>query len=272
MSDLFQIRNTAFLSETQKSEIHSLLETSTDFDGYLYDCFTENDLICADNFPCFFLLYSAKNTLVSFLSLYLEADNHMIKNNNKYNLYIYAITCPKSRNQGCFSNLLDYATRQIKQSLILIKNTYFPINKKNINDSLTHFIQSHYISYDYSECLMKITSDFIHLSYTKELEIEYEENQYGNEYSLWKNDKYIGGCLIEYINHMEAIIYQFGIIDEEQGKGYGRLGLIQICNELFYRKFLTVSLQVTSQNKKAHRLYIDCGFKIVDEIQYMLLQ
>lgn len=255
------------LDNQKQEDIHNLLEYSAAFDNCLYDCFTEDEFICVDNFPCFYLLYSSNHILISFLSFYIDNTT------NFPDISVYGITHPEYRNQSYFSKLLHTAFNELKQHCFDAKNFYFPLNYKINHDVINHYINSNYISYEYSEYLMK--KDLTTLKFNPQNlnqspvpELEYEENEYGNEFSLWLDDKYIGGSLIEYLNKTEAMIYQFGIIDEEQGKGYGKMGLLLICQNLIEQDFSLISLQVTGKNKKAHRLYIDCGFEISEEIQY----
>ncbi len=278
MSNSFYITNTAFLNVQQQEEIHNLLKYSSSFDGCRYECFTENEFICVDNFPCFYLLYSSEHTLISFLSFYIDNTDFEQQNNLPIfsNISVYGITHPEYRNQSYFSKLFHTALKKLKQSDFDVKNVYFPINCKMNHDVISHYINSNYISYEYSEYLMKknlttLKSNLQNLSQPPVLELEYEENEYGNEFSLWIDDKYIGGCLVDYLSKTESMIYQFGIIDEEQGKGYGKTGVLLICLKLMERDFSLISLQVTGKNKKAHRLYIDCGFEISEEIQYFTI-
>lgn len=277
MSNSFYIISTAVLDTKEELDIHSLLEYSAVFDGCRYDCFTENEFNCFDNFPCFYLLYSSEHILISFLSVYIENTEIKQQNNESIssNIFVYGITHPKYRNQSYFSKLFHTAFKHLGQSCFHLENIYFPLNRQMNQDVINHYISSDYISYEYSEFLMKkdlTTLGVISQNSAESFipELEYEENEYGNEFSLWISDKYIGGCLIEYLSETEAMIYQFGIIDEEQGKGYGKTGLLLICKSLKEQDFSLVSLQVTGKNKKAHRLYIDCGFEISEEIQYFI--
>ncbi len=277
MPNTFYIKYTAKLNSGQQAEIHRLLKDSARYDGFPYDCFVENNLNCFDNLPCFYLLYSSDNELICFVSLFLDRTEETATGNLISNLFIYGITQPEFRHHHHFSKLLHSVFQQLKQYSLPIECIYFPVNTKMQKNTIKHYLNSNTISYEYSEYLMKKNLDNLiftnkgNFGFSSLPELEYEENEYGNEYSLWIEDIYIGGCLIEYINKAEAMIYQFGITDEEQGKGYGKLGLLLICQDLKNRHYALVSLQVTGKNKKAHRLYTDCGFEIIDEIQYFML-
>lgn len=277
MPDAFYIKYTAKLNSSQQAEIHRLLRDSAQYDGFPYDCFIENDLNCLDNLPCFYLLYSSDNDLICFVSLFSDRTAETAAENLISSLFIYGITQPEFRRHHHFSKLLHFVLCRLNQNSLPLETLYFPINIKMRQSVINHYLDSNTISYEYSEYLMKknldnlIFTDKVNLGFSSLPELEYEENEYGNEYSLWIEDTYIGGCLIEYINKDEAMIYQFGITDEKQGKGYGKLGLLLICQDLKNRHYALVSLQVTGKNKKAHRLYTDCGFEIIDEIQYFML-
>ncbi len=265
MPDEYYITNTAQLTSEEETEILRLLEESALYDGCLYDCFTENELCCHDNFPCFYQLYSSDDRLICYISLFFDQRD----------LFLYAITHPDYRRRRCFSRLLASVFQSLDKYHASIDTIYFPLNTKNRCPALNHYIRSGRIYYEYSEYLMTkdlklpiISRKFRHLCLP---EPEYEEMPSGGEYSLWMEDLYVGGCMIEYLSETEAMIYQFGIVDEEQGKGFGTSGLILICRDLKDRGYSIVSLQVAGKNKKAHRLYTDCGFKIKDEIQYFIL-
>lgn len=267
MPDEYYITSTAQLTSVEQTDIHRLLKESALFDGCLYDCFAENDLSCHDNFPCFYQLYSYDGRLICFISLFFDHRD----------VFIYGITHPDYRRRRCFSGLLENVFRSLDQYHISIDNIYFPANSKDRCRTLNHYLRSGRIRYEYSEYLMTKNLDSPILSASSGHresslpELEYEEQLSCNEYSLWVKDLYVGGCLIEYLSNTEAMIYQFGIVDEEQGKGYGTSGLILICRDLKDRGYTAVSLQVNGKNKKARRLYTDCGFKIKEEIQYFSL-
>ncbi|MCI8670105.1 MAG: GNAT family N-acetyltransferase [Lachnospiraceae bacterium] len=267
MPDEYYITNTVQLTSDEQTDIQHLLKESALFDGYIYDCFIENELICHDNFPCFYQLYSFDHRLICFISLFFDQTE----------LFIYGITHPGYRRQRCFSRLLETVFRSLDKSHAPTVNIFFPINTKARCQALTHYTRSGRICYEYSEYLMKKNLN-APISSMKSgnrksflLDLEYEEQASGCEYSLWAKDLYVGGCLIEHLSETEAMIYQFGIVDNEQGKGYGTSGLILICQDLKEKGYSAVSLQVTGKNKKARRLYTDCGFKIKDEIQYFIL-
>ena len=267
MPDEYYITNTAQLTSDEQTDVHCMLRESALYDGCLYDCFIENELSCHDNFPCFYQLYSYDGHLICFISLFFDQRD----------LFIYGITHPDYRHRHCFSGLLDSVFPALDKYHVPIKKIYFPVNTKFRCPAVNHYIRSGRICYDYSEYLMKKNLN-LPISSIKSKgrsfflpELEYEEQPSCSEYSLWVEDLYVGGCLIEYLSKTEAMIYQFGIVDEEQGKGYGKSGLILICRDLKDRQYSAVSLQVTGRNKKAHRLYTDCGFKIKDEIQYFIL-
>lgn len=239
--------------------IKNLIKECGIYDNSTYDIFTENDSNYSDNFNCFYLHFN-DDLLTGFLSVFAPT-------NEEFN--IYACTLPSFRNQGIFTTLF----KEFKEEIHTLNNIkiLFPINMNNFSADLSiDLLKKHNFKYNTSDYIMKydllksitpIDNIFI--------ELEYEENDDSEyEISLWIKDTYIGGCLIYYGNDDSATIYQYGIVDEYQNKGYGKTGLILILNFLQNKNIKSAILHVTGENKKACSLYLGCGFDIICEEQY----
>lgn len=60
-----------------------------------------------------------------------------------------------------------------------------------------------------------------------------------------------------------AGIYGFGVLEGEQGHGLGRQMLTQIARRLLAEGARRVTLEVEAANRRAHALYVSCGFREV---------
>lgn len=81
-----------------------------------------------------------------------------------------------------------------------------------------------------------------------------------NDVALGKIDVSLG----EY----EALIYNFGIIPEYRGRGFGRQMLTRTIQELLATGQQRITLEVETANKHALRLYESCGFKESSQYDY----
>jgi RimJ/RimL family protein N-acetyltransferase len=252
-NNALEIQTCYHLTKQQKTAVRNLLSTGSSYDGDFYDAELESPEF-QPPFPIFYLIYD-KTILIGFLSYSLFPIKE-----NCFDIFGYAFIHPNRRKEGLFAQLLRNSTIYLKKASNRLNCIYFP-TKNTTAHSSDHFF------YDYSEYIMKKQLVFSNSTYAN-LDLEYEENEYGKEYSLWLEDTYIGGCLIASIGPVEAMIYEFGIIDSMQGQGYGKIGLKLICDALHQKQFETVSLQVSSKNKIAHSLYLNCGFQVTEELQY----
>lgn len=143
-----------------------------------------------------------------------------------------------------------------------------------------------------------ISDSKISLEPDSNFDCEFDEEN--SEYTFWLGDTYIGGCLIytpepyaapdcepayvttpehepayattpehepAYVTAPEhepvyATIYDYEILEEYRGNGYGKNGLLAILKDLQEQKIQKVLLHVSGLNKKAHSLYISCGFQV----------
>lgn len=88
-------------------------------------------------------------------------------------------------------------------------------------------------------------------------------------YSIFDNDKNIkvGYLWLEFSENLidkTAFIFDFLILEEFRGKGYGTQSMIALDNEAKKHKISKVSLHVFAHNKRAIDLYEKVGFKNTD--------
>lgn len=88
---------------------------------------------------------------------------------------------------------------------------------------------------------------------------------------LMENKKAVGVVWLHFSNEhvYHANIEPIGIIQEAQGKGYGRILLTSILHQLAQQHVQTVSLGVWANNHKAINLYQSVGFQQTDTVTYL---
>lgn len=84
------------------------------------------------------------------------------------------------------------------------------------------------------------------------------------------NDVYIGKIDVSLSQH-EALIYNFGILPQYRGRGFGRQMLARTIQELLAAGHQRITLEVEAANKNALGLYQSCGFKESSQYHYYAL-
>ncbi len=84
------------------------------------------------------------------------------------------------------------------------------------------------------------------------------------------NDVYIGKIDVSLGEH-EALIYNFGIVPQYRGRGFGRQILARTLQELLATGQQRITLEVEAANKNALGLYQSCGFKESSQYHYYAL-
>ncbi len=69
----------------------------------------------------------------------------------------------------------------------------------------------------------------------------------------------------------EAVIYGFGVLPQQRGRGYGRQILVYTIQALFVLKKTRIALEVATVNKSALSLYHSCGFRETGSYDYYAL-
>lgn len=256
---------TNHLSKISKKNISDFIVVCNYSDHSNYDMFLENNWNDPALLNCFYI-YLRQESIVSLLTLFCP-DQKVV--------CFYALTKPECRQQKLFSILYQQANLELgkypsikKYEFHLSLNPSFS-NQNHINLKILHHYNyrksNHEFTLNYG--LKNATSNGGKNINYDDLQLEFEENEYGNEFSLWKNETYIGGCLCDLDDEtLSVTIFQFGIVDEYQGLGYGKSGLYLILKELRRRGYRNSLLQVAEKNKKAFNLYKGLGFSIVQDI------
>lgn len=252
-------------------DISHMIKVCGNYDNTTYDIFMENGENCND-IKCFYY-YIEDNIIVSFLSLFMPYENC---------LNVYGCTLPPYRNKGIFTLLLSALTDELKNYNISSKMLSFPIKSElpAFKNAIQYLNNRHYSIKD-TEYMLRYNfqrdkdtlAESRFVTDINNLELEYEETENENEYSLWIGNNYVGGCLVYYSDnntdyYSTATIYDYGIADKYQGMGYGKAGLKLILDSLRYNDISYVILHTSKSNKKAFNLYTGCGFNIIESIDY----
>jgi RimJ/RimL family protein N-acetyltransferase len=249
-------------------DISNMIKKCEEYDHTSYDIFMDNDYNCTD-INCFFI-YMEGNIITGFISIFIPSQDY---------INVYGCTLPEFRCHGIFSSLFSCLKAELRNNNLSTDALYFPINTMSnaYNNAVQYLLHRDYFpkntEYMLTYDLLTNTEQFSQSEINQTLELEYEETSSESEYSLWLGNTYIGGCLIYFDNFnnskdIYATIYQYGILDEYQGMGYGKSGLKLILASLKHNGVSKVILQVNGDNKKAYNLYRDCGFYISDSIVY----
>ncbi len=86
---------------------------------------------------------------------------------------------------------------------------------------------------------------------------------------LVEQNKRIGVAWLHFADEQQATIEPFGIGQEVQGQGYGRILLTTLLHHLSQQKIKTITLGVWANNHKAISLYKSVGFTHTDIVTYM---
>ncbi|MDE5780879.1 MAG: GNAT family N-acetyltransferase [Lachnospiraceae bacterium] len=243
---------TSNLTKNQISDINLLLKTCRSHDN-INGCISLDSSINSITYmPCFFLTYEGK-TLCSILTIFTPTD---------YECEIYAYTLPEYRQKHLFSNILSKALKHIKKSTI--QNIYLVAEPNSISATMTAAAMN--ILLDYSEYMlsydMNITPSPEHI-----LSINHLKENNTDTIHLTYEHTLIALCHL-YIHETYASIFDFEVIEKYRGKGYGREALLMLIEYLIKLNISSITLNVSSKNKKAHKLYTSHGFFIKEQLDY----
>lgn len=235
-----------------------------DADFYIY---LDKDDDFFDEIKYFHLFYT-EHVLAGFLSFYIQDETSVC---------ISGCVLPEYRGRHIFTRLFQSALEELSSYPELLKGIEFhlPDIDSDAFVPAIHFLNKNSLKLHHQEFLLnydltKRTEYYVpHDIYT-----EYDEHD--NEFTIWLDNTYVGGCSIyfsEDFDHIHtsdsdssihgcATIYDYEILPEYRGKGYGKAGLMSILNDLQKLNFHHTILHVSGLNKKAHSMYISCGFTV----------
>lgn len=232
----------------------------------------ESDTTAVNHALPYLYLCCDKNTLIGVLSLCIDIPSESEDlSSDKGSCVIYGFTHPAYRGKHIFTELYRRAYDMLKQNNIYHLAFHIPDSEVPLSENTStvlHFLSHHGYTKSHHEYLLSrdlthsldsgsFYGDFPDISIP---DCEFDDTE--NEFTLWLDDTYIGGCFIYFSeDNNTATIYGYEIRDSYRGQGYGKLGLYLILKELQQLECDKVILHVTGKNKIAHNLYISCGFQ-----------
>lgn len=246
---------TSYLTENQISDMRLLLKICRCHDNINGCISLDSSINAITDIPCFFLIYDGK-TLCSVLTIFTPTD---------YECEIYAYTLPAYRQKHLFTDILSQALKYIKKSTI--KSIYLVAEPDSVSAAKTAIAIN--ATLNYSEYMlsydMNIPPSPKHL-----LSINHLKENDTDTIRLISGHTLISLCHL-YIHGTYASIFNFEVIEKYRGKGYGKEALLMIVEHLIKLNISSITLNVSSKNKKAHKLYTTHGFFIKEQLDYYCL-
>ena len=261
MNSIYSYKKTNTLTDKQKKDIMTLHDACIETDG-------KNALLYCDEgdniYPklnTFYYAYESEK-LVGYAGVFAP---------DGYVMTIYPLTHPKYRRRGIFKSLFEMITDEF--NYFKYETFSFPVNP---DYELGKKICKHLGAYEYStEHLMildikeksNVSTPFFLSSY---------DTEGGSVYLLCEKTlklftRHIGS--LEITRDLNTVcLSHFEIARSKRGKGYGRLMLKLLCNDLFDKGIDTIILHVSSNNPIALKLYESFGFKIKESMTYMNIE
>lgn len=249
------------ISDKDQLEINNFIHYCSITDNYAYDFQYETEIL---SIPSMYLCY-INNKIAGLLSVCEYSSD---------TLCIYSLISPRFRNKHIFNTLLDMLYKNLDKTNTLYKylECHLPCIDTSFFNSAIYLLKKNNFEFSHEEYLLSYNlSENTHLKrasnnpQTNSSDIEAIFDDSINEFTLWIDNNCIGGCMIyfpEDNNNSYATIFDYEIVSKHRGKGFGKKGLYLILKELQDMDFKNVILHVSGLNKKAHNLYISCGFDI----------
>lgn len=262
-------------------ELHQICSTFDQTAGQVY---LSTELNYDKTIPAFYLMYE-EDKLIAFLILFMP---------EKGEAEITACTHPQYRRRGCFRTLYERARNVCAEKnihkLIYVVDSDCTIGQEAIK-------QWHRASYSFSEFKMRWNSRQQDAGGTdgeisfwpvtignsaayravaaKALEMDDEVDVFleavlpaGNRrgYLEYWQGMPVGVCHVSFDDD-EICIYGLGVLEEYRGKGLGKQFVRYILNEV-KDESEEIVIEVDSDNQRAYRLYLSCGFEVEQKTDY----
>lgn len=229
-----------------------------------------------------FLLCYENDKLISFLSVF-SADESFVE--------IYGLTSPAHRKKGLFTKLL-YALKadddfiEGRDILYLYdgKSTdcQLAYNRLGFTLSYSEYImtaKAPFTSPEANSVKIEQTDDYeltkklyckifdIAEDFADELLCDVQNNTETNSYLFKKDDEVIGMMLLTARSDNSVYLWNFGLLPEYRGNKLSP-AMVAALFSFAKDKFSSISLQVSSGNLPAFRLYKKNGFEIASQVSY----
>lgn len=247
------------LSDSLTDEIYHLQKECEQQKHEEFYMYLDEDGSLYSDIKCFYLFYT-EQVLAGFLSFFIEDDTSVC---------ISGCVLPKYRGRHIFTRLYQSALNELSVYPELVKGIEFhlPDTPAGLSIPAVRFLNKNGLIMQRQEFLMMYDlTQPDKYNCPDNIYTEYDEND--NEFTIWLNDTYIGGCFIYYTEDSTdstpdyVTIYDYEILPKYRGKCYGKTGLLSILSDLRESGFRHAILHVSGQNKIAHSMYISCGFTV----------
>lgn len=243
------------LTSNQYNDARELIGKCRLEDGTRGVSFLEPELNDDMTFPCFYMMYRG-DTLVSFLSVFMPDENQC---------EIYGNTLPEYRNKGYFKRLWKEALTHIQEWGI--ENVFFVNEPESVSGQAV--LKELGAVHDRTEYLMSYDMS-VKPEPAGKLEITYSKDDNTEIYGTYVGNTPIGSCKVEF-TRTHAVIYDFQILPEHRGNGYGTEMLLMILKHLMEEEVSKILLHVSGANTAAHAMYSHHGFVSEEQLDYWRL-
>lgn len=273
------------LTGEQIRQIKELEKICQEHEGLKRSVFLYNEINFDQSIDCFYLLYE-EDRLTAFLSLFIPL---------KEEAEVSAYTLPGQRKKGYFRLLFKKAAEDLeKYKIYKILFVHEPLGtdaKRVLKTLRTECAYSEYLM-AFDRAGFQKHSGALRLEFSAATDITeiaaLDSELFGNDYeesvsiiqksldsptikiySAFLGDKRIGLCNANTENGNSSI-FGVGISPKYQGKGYGR-EMLHLLLEQLMRISGDITLEVSSTNSIAFRLYLTSGFRVKTQFDYDLL-
>ena len=287
---MIEIKSFIKLCDTDIEQVRNL-EKIVNINDHLNSVISINsDYNIINDIPTIYLLYD-NFQLVSVLSIFMPKLTEV---------EISGFTHPDYRHHGYFSMLLDQMNKEIKK-LGLIDRLFICEYQSVEGISFANSINARYEFSEYEltfdqkqfELLPKFDSD-LQVEVSKPIDLDRLVEIYHNtfhiptdeskpmvmktldsgrktQFNAILNGIIIGTCAVSF-NEDATYLLGVAIDTPYQGKGYGKVFLVKVIQNLLTKKINNLMIEVDSTNANAYQLYQRIGFEKRSEFQYYRLK
>ncbi len=247
----------ARLSDEVRNEIQKLMSKCCEAEKLKGAIFLDNKLNAIAEMPCFYLAYH-DNTLCGLLTMFTP---------DLRECEIYAYVLPELRKKHIFTNLLSVA-RQTLDARNIAK-IHFVVEPESASGNAV--AQKICGDMEYSEYLLSYDMSCpVPHTERPELDIEIDEEHGDDVFLMYKDESLLGMSNINFY-HNYATIYEYEIVPDMRGKGYGSILLNELLEYIMENEVDGIILNVNSKNEAAFKLYTKNNFIIKEQLNYYKL-
>jgi Acetyltransferases len=252
-------------------------------EGLKRNAFLSNEINFNREIDCFYLLYDEEK-LISFLSLFIPMQSEA---------EVSAYTLPEFRRKGYFHTLFEKTVQELKNHGIAkvlfvcepagraasevlkaygaklscseYRMAYEPGDYRKSGGSL----RLEPAARSGLEEMAALDFRLFDGSYDESLSLLAKSLESGDvkSYCAFLDDRMMGLCSANFQDG-GVTVYGIGISPEFQGKGYGREMLNLLLEQILRENPGEISLEVSSTNATAYRLYLTNGFRVKTQFDY----